>query len=100
MYLVPPSIDFIEGEEIDFFYGETIAVSEPIAVTETIAVTESIAVTETIAETETIAVIETSAFTGRRKRSIINNCSTNCQNPGEWTSLDKNDGTGDHENFP
>ena len=71
MYLVPPSIDFIEGDEIDFVRGEMIAITE------------------------------TSDSNGRKKRSsIINDCSTNCQNPGRWTSLDKNDGTGDHENFP
>ena len=72
MYLVPPSIDFIEGEEIDFNYGHNV----------------------------TLSITETPNVNGRRKRSIINNCPDNCKYQGEWTSLDKNDGTGDHENFP
>ena len=36
----------------------------------------------------------------RERRSLINKCPDNCNFIGNWTSLDTNDGTGDHENFP
>ena len=72
IYLVPPSIDFIDGDENDSLYEKR----------------------------TTLAITDISDSTGRSKRSDINNCPTNCRYQGNWTSLDTNDGTGDHENFP
>ena len=69
---MPPTIDFIDGDENDSFFNKN----------------------------TTLNITDFSDSTGRSKRSNRNDCPTNCQYQGNWTSLDTNDGTGDHENFP
>ena len=76
-----PSVDTIEGDEMDTFFSET-----------------SNGTYFQIAELA--PEFQDTISSKRLKRSIVNDCPKSCTLVGNWTSLDDNDGTGDHEDFP